>query len=184
MRAAAERRLAGRPGFESVVGTAEDTQLDTASVDLAIAAQAFPWFDPLAARTELQRVLREPGWVALIWNTRQADMTEFLRGYEALLRKHGTDYLHVRHEWRNERSLAMFFPEGFERAVVPNEQLLDFGGLRGRLCSSSYAPPPGDPRHGPMIADLRALFDACVEDGVVRISYDCEILTGRLGAVA
>lgn len=180
MRAAAERRLGGRPGYESVPGTAEDTQLESASVDLAVAAQAFHWFDPLAARAELRRVLREPCWVALIWNTRHVDATEFLRGYEALLRKHGTDYHHVRHEWRNERSLAVLFPEGFERTVVPNEQLLEFEGLRGRLSSSSYAPSPDDPRHGPMIADLHVLYDAHVEGGVVRMSYDCEILTGRL----
>ena len=180
MRAAAERRLRRRSGFRSVAGKAERTGLPTASVDLVVAAQAFHWFDPAAAREELGRVLRPPRWAVLLWNTRHESGTPFLRGYEALLRRHGTDYRQVRHDWKDDGALEVFFPDGYERAVLPNEQVLDYEGLRGRLVSSSYVPLPEDRRHAALMDDLRALFDAHQRGGTVRMTYDCEVVMGRL----
>src|SRR5690606_21299055 len=45
MREAAEKLLGGYPNFKSVNGTAERTTLDSHSVDLVVAGQAFHWFD-------------------------------------------------------------------------------------------------------------------------------------------
>jgi SAM-dependent methyltransferase len=180
MRAAAERRLGGRPAFRSVRGTAERTGLEGASVDLVVAAQAFHWFEPGAARRELGRVLRPPGWVALVWNTRHTKSSDFLRGYEALLLDHGTDYARVRHEWSNRGALDDFFGASWERVVVPNEQILDRAGLKGRTLSSSYLPGPGHPGHTRLLTDLADLFDTYQEGGRVRIEYDCEVFIGRL----
>src|SRR5687768_16889833 len=65
MRAEAERTLGGREGFVSVDGSAEQTTIDDASVDLITAAQAFHWFDVPATRAEFRRILRADGIVAL-----------------------------------------------------------------------------------------------------------------------
>jgi SAM-dependent methyltransferase len=184
MRGAAERRLDGRPGFRSVGGTAERTGLADASVDLVVAAQAFHWFEPARTRAEFARVLGEPKWAALIWNSRHTESTDFLRAYESLLSKHGTNYQEVRHEWKKDGSLEQFFQAGFERAVLPNEQVLDDEGLRGRSASASYLPGPGCLEYDALLADLRALFDAHAVDGRVRLTYDCEIFTGRLRDIA
>lgn len=181
MRLIAERRLGGRAGFRSRAGAAERTGLPAESVDLVVAAQAFHWFDPIAAREESSRILRPPRWAALIWNVRHEDATPFLQGYEALIRRHAIDYARVRQQWGNEAALAVFFDRGFERVVLPNEQVLDFDGLHRRLVSSSYVPAPTDPRHAPMLDDLRALFDAHEDAGAVRMTYDCKVLIGRLG---
>src|SRR6478672_1548569 len=45
MRSEAERTLGGRPGFHSVLGTAEATTLPDGTVDLITCAQAFHWFN-------------------------------------------------------------------------------------------------------------------------------------------
>ena len=87
MRLAAEHLLSSYPRFRSVEGSAEASTLPAASVDLITAGQAFHWFDATAARREFARILKPNGSVALIWNDRQLDSTEFLRGYEALLRQ-------------------------------------------------------------------------------------------------
>ena len=50
MRAAAGEDLRGFPAFVSVAGTAEQTTLPDAGVDLVVAGQAFHWFDPAPAR--------------------------------------------------------------------------------------------------------------------------------------
>src|SRR5258706_16141283 len=60
MRAAAQASLASFEKFRSVPGTAERTGLPDASVDAAIAAQAFHWFRPPETRAEALRVVRPP----------------------------------------------------------------------------------------------------------------------------
>ena len=70
MRAAGLEYLARYPHYEARDGTAEATGLESNSVDLVIAGQAFHWFEPGRFRTESLRVLRPGGWAALIWNDR------------------------------------------------------------------------------------------------------------------
>jgi SAM-dependent methyltransferase len=60
------RRL--HPGIATVVAPAESTGLPSASADLVVAAQAWHWFDPLAATREAVRLLAPGGRVALVWN--------------------------------------------------------------------------------------------------------------------
>lgn len=180
MRGAAGTLFGAYPNFHIVAGTAETTTLPDASVDLVIAGQAFHWFDPLAAGREASRILRGERWAALFWNTRQTDATPFLRAYEELLRRHGTDYGAVRHDRRDAADLARFFDEPHEHRVLDNEQVLDFDALSGRLRSSSYVPAAGEPGHDAMMEDLRAIFDAHASGGVVKMIYDLEIYTGRV----
>jgi hypothetical protein len=143
------------------------------------AAQAFHWFDREPTRREMRRILRGDR-VALFWNSRKTDTTPFLRDYEALLRRFGTDYAEIDHTRVGSESLAPFFGGPFERRVFPNRQVFDLDGLRGRLLSSSYVPGPGRPGHDEMLAELRRLFDRHQEDGRVTFEYDTELYLGRL----
>lgn len=180
MRTAAEKAFAGRENFHSLAAPAEAIPLPNASVDLIVAAQAFHWFDPAGARREFTRLLHPEGKIALLWNVRRLEATPFLRAYEQLLIRYGTDYQRVRHENIGETQLAAFFQGGvFVRHQMPNEQCLDFEGLKGRLLSSSYAPAPGQPGHEEMLQDLAALFAECAEDGRVGFHYDTELYLGR-----
>jgi SAM-dependent methyltransferase len=181
MRLAAERLLAGYGNFRSVEGTAEQTGLPDASIDLVTAMQAFHWFEPTPTAAEFRRILRrESGWVVLVWNDRRTD-SPFLAEYEALLNEYGTDFKTVRHENVDEGRLRQFFDQrGFEKHVLPNEQRLDYAGLEGRLLSSSYVPAVGAPGHAPMVAALKVLFDRHQRGGVVRLLYDTRIYCGRL----
>lgn len=56
------------PGVTTLPGTAENAGLAGNSVDLAVAAQAWHWCDPVAASTEMARVLRPGGVLGLVWN--------------------------------------------------------------------------------------------------------------------
>jgi SAM-dependent methyltransferase len=180
MREAGERLLAGYAGFVSIAGAAEATTLDAASVDLVTAGQAFHWFDPQRARAEFARILRPPRWVALIWNERRQDTTPFLAAYARLVREYATnDRRGQQGEAVAPTVLETFFgPGGYRAARVPNAQVFDFDGLRGRLLSSSYAPMAGYPRHAAMLGELRQLFDAHQADGVVTVEYDTEVYVG------
>jgi SAM-dependent methyltransferase len=179
MRAAADAWLSGFDRYRSVAGTAEATTLDAASVDLVIAAQAFHWFDRKEARREFARILKPRGAIVLLWNSRLPEGSAFLAGYEALLQRYSTDYRWVKETYPDD-ALADWFGDGYERKTVfPNAQLLDFDGLKGRLMSSSYAPKAGDPRHEPMLAALRELFDANAKEGRVNFAYETRVYAGR-----
>ena len=130
MREAGEEFLFAFPTFVSVDGSAETTTLIEASVDFIVVGQAFHWFEPAKARTEFQRILKPHGYVGIIWNERQLDLTPFLRGYEGLLRKFGTDYDKVSESYPSQAQIENFFvPNEVRHLQFPNVQSFDFDGL-------------------------------------------------------
>jgi SAM-dependent methyltransferase len=161
--------------FHSIDGTAEATTLPERSVDIVVAAQAFHWFRPEETRAEFKRILKQGGWVALMWNERQLNTTPFLVDYEQFLLKYANDYTAVRHDNINDLALLEFFGKRFERASFPNAQVLDFAGLRGRAASSSYMPSEGDERFAAMEEDLSGLFAKHAESGRITVFYDTNV---------
>jgi SAM-dependent methyltransferase len=180
MRNAAIARLGADPQFRAVAGAAEATTLPDASVDAVLAAQAFHWFDRPKFRQECLRILKPFGFVALLWNVRRVDGSEFAKGYEALLREFGTDYLTVRHENVVDNELAGFFAVPYESHRFENVQELDHEGLRARLLSSSYVPAVGAPRYKEMLAALDRLFADHQQDDTVDMEYDLHVYAARL----
>ena len=180
MRLAAERLLVAYPKFVSVAGSAEETTLEAQSVNFIVAAQAFHWFDRAQARQEFARILNSDGWVVLIWNERRLDSTPFLRAYEDLLLRYGTDYEKVRHENVAGEIADFFAPLGFQLTNLENYQQFDFQALKGRVRSASYTPEPDNPRFQPMLSELQAIFSAHEEDGTVSFAYDTRVYYGHL----
>lgn len=180
MRVAAENLLRDYSKFQSVNGAAEATTLPAASVNLITAGQAFHWFDAAAARKEFVRILKPEGFVALIWNDRSLDATEFLRDYETLLRKYGTDYAKVQ-EFDPRAQITQFFaPLEFKYKEFPNRQEFGFEGFKGRVLSASYTPEPGNPNFEPMLKALQRLFDSHERNGMVAFDYETRVFYGRL----
>ena len=179
MRLFAERDLTF-PKFVSVEATAEATTLERASVDFITAGQAFHWFDREKAKREFRRILKPEGWVVLIWNERRIDSSPFLRDYENLLLRYGTDYEKVRHENVVSEIAEFYAPETFKLKSVENVQHFDFESLKGRTCSASYTPEPGDSNFAPMISTLEEIFNARKSNGVVHFEYDTKIYYGHL----
>ncbi len=86
------------PGVEAVDGHAESLPLPDASVDVVTVAQAFHWFEASAALTEIARILRPGGGLALLWNERDegtawvAEMSRLIRWHERTVSR----YQHVK----------------------------------------------------------------------------------------
>lgn len=164
-----------------VDGTAEATTLADDSVGLVSAAQAFHWFDTTAVRREWARILQPGGLALVFWNSRLLDASPFLVGYEQLLLEFGTDYTEVAERYQDDDTMRAWFGSGLRGvAQFPNTQYMDAEGLRGRLLSSSYAPPPGHPRHAPMLEALQQLFDAHAVDGRIAFEYHTRAFVGTL----
>ena len=180
MREAAVEFLQDFPNFEAIDGTAENTTLFDNSIDFVIAAQALHWFDETNTRREFKRILKDGGYVVLIWNERQLDTTAFLRGYENLLIEFGTDYEQIRHDNITRETLRDFFQTDFRQAVFHNAQTVDFDGLKGRMLSSSYIPSADDSRYVEMIKNLETLFAEHAENGKIDILYDTKVFYGQI----
>jgi len=181
MRAAGEAFLKRYPRFTSVAGSAEATTLPDESVDFVAAAQAFHWFEKEPTRREFRRILKPGGRVVILWNERLLEETPFLREYEELLRRFGTDYARVHESYpRSEQMLEFFGKNEFTSHALPNGQEFDCAGLSGRLRSSSYAPSAEHPQFEPMMEELRRIFEAHQVDGKVRMEYRTRVYTGRL----
>ena len=181
MRRAGEEYLASYDGFSSIEGSAESTTLADSSIDFVSAGQAFHWFEPSAARSEFMRILKSAGWVVIAWNDRRMEEKRLTREYEELLERFGIDYKRVKDSYPEAHHIRSFFGgDHFQSRDLPNEQALDWDGLRGRLRSSSFAPTEDHPNYAPMMAELDRIFRAHQRDGFVRMEYFTRIYFGEL----
>lgn len=186
---AAMREQLGRvqerfPALAVLPETAERTGIPTADVDLVFAAQAFHWFDPEAFRAEAQRILTPGGGIALAWNDRLTDDSEFSRAYEDLLLACAPDYANVSHKWTaSQEKIASFFEGATVRAsTFDNAQTFGLDGLRGRARSSSYVPAAGTHGHDDFYAKLDDIFERYAENGTVRMVYRTRAWFGVFGS--
>lgn len=166
MRGAAEphARVEWKDGRAEAMGLADE------SVDVVVCAQAFHWFEPVAALAEFARVLRPGGRVALVWNDKDLSHPA-TREYSGLVRTAAASDSamedHTRPEPLFESSLF-----GNARGVGARyEQRLDAEGLVGRAMSASYVPREGE-RLAALVEGLRRVHAEYADSaGLVTLAY-------------
>jgi len=152
--------------------------LPDASVDLATAGQAFHWFDPARAGTEIRRILKPGGWLVLMWNERAPADAGLQADYDALVRRYAPETRRIR---ENDIE-CVFGGRTWRLEQFPNGQQLDGAGLEGRLSSSSYAPLPGTPEHAVMEEAAGQLFGRYQDNGTVTLLYETRVYVGQVGS--
>lgn len=172
MREAAEMELQGFKKFTSIDGAGEKTTLQDRSINLITVAQAFHWIDQDEAKLEFRRILKPPGYVALVWNIRTTD-TPFLSAFEQLKIDFGTDYKATRMLKENDIG-AFFAPACIKFASFPHYQLLSYEAIKGQLLSTSYVPQEGK-KHDEMLGKLDSLFGQFAENRLVKIGYEAKV---------
>jgi ubiquinone/menaquinone biosynthesis C-methylase UbiE len=177
MRNAGEQQLKRYINFRSINGSSEITTIESSSIDLITAGQAFHWFDIGKSKKEFSRILKENGCVLLIWNNRKIDTSLFLKDYEKLLINYSIDYKRVDHKNVNDEILNKFF-KNYKLKIFQNYQVFNFEGLKGRLLSSSYAPMQDHPNYLFMINELEKIFHQNKINGKVKFEYDTELYYG------
>jgi SAM-dependent methyltransferase len=180
MRAAAVAQLCKSAKYHAVDGTAEATTLAADSIDLIVAAQAFHWFDRPTFSAECRRIGRGGAHLLVMWNSRVTSGSEFAEGYDRLLLTYASGYTRVNHQQITFAQISEAFAAPPKLIELHNEQVMDFDLLAARLASSSYSPAIGDPRHEPLMAELRRLFDRTANSGTVKIEYRTELYLGRV----
>ena len=178
MRAAA----APDPRIEWRDGTAEDTGLPAASVDLVVCAQAFHWFHQSEAIAEFRRVLRPGGRLALMWNGRDR-LDPLTRGFvEAIHAVHGEDPVEARLFDPAVVAAGGFAPPRL--ATFEHRHELSLDGLIGRATSASYVPNDGPGREA-LVALLGDLFEQHHDArGIVSMKYVTRLWLASAGEPA
>jgi len=180
MRLAAEKDMCDNYAFHSVNGSAEETTLPDHGIDLITVAQAFHWFDREKCGAEFKRILKPGGKVALIWNRRDKDGSEFMSEYEHTIKRiHGDEVPNFAHDAITDSVFGEFF-ERYERYYFHWAQHFDFDGLWGRAQSSSYSPVAGHPNHEPLKTALKELFDKHQQNSTVDFAYRTELIIGEI----
>ena len=175
MRTAAENFLKNYPNFISIDGSAEDTGLKDKTIDMITAGQAFHWFNIVKTKEEFRRILKQAGWVVLIWNNRKRNSPGFPGDYEQLILKYGKDYKQIKSRATN---IDKFFK--YQKVVFPNHQDVNIEEFKGRINSTSYIPLKNEPIYKKMIIEFEKLFNKYQENEILRIEYDTEIYYGML----
>lgn len=142
------------PDARILEGTAEAIPLADGSLDAVTVAQAFHWFDGEAALTEIARVLRPGGHLALVWNRRdsedplQAAVGELLEPFRAGTPAHGDE------SWRSAFTPAPAFSP-LEIHEVAHAQQVDAEGLVERVASISFVAGLPQDQQAVLLDDVR-----------------------------
>jgi SAM-dependent methyltransferase len=168
--AAMREAASPHPLVEFRDGTAEATNLPSASVDLVTCFQAFHWFDPEPTLLEFHRILKPTGRLAVVWNNRDRD-DEFTDNYSRLVK------LASNHHPAESRITSVdpllanpLFPT-IDCYTFTYRQELDLEGLIGRALSVSYLPREGE-AYQQLISGLEQLYNReCNADGFVYMTY-------------
>ncbi len=182
------------PGVEMVSGTAESIGLPNASVDAVVIAQAFHWFDAARALSELHRVLRPGGRVALVFNMRDESVAWVLALGEAVRRISSGEPQVWDSSWRASLGRSALFGP-WQTASFRHAQVLTPEGVLERAASVSFvAAAPADVRASVLDEVAAALRDDPTTAGrpEVELPYETELLwaerrtinPGSLGIVA
>jgi SAM-dependent methyltransferase len=145
------------PLVEFRQGTAEQTGLDSRSVDLITCCQAFHWFEPIATLSEFHRILKPGGRLALMWNERD-ETDEFTREHNAIISRAADHQFFDSPDRKSAVPLeesSLF--QNFRVYSFPYSRPLNLEGMIGLALSSSYIPKEGE-AHDQMMAEFRSLY--------------------------
>ncbi len=141
-------------GVEALAGAAEAIPVPDASADACTIAQAFHWFEPLAALAEIHRVLRPGSALALLWN-RLDEADPFTAAFTEVLARYRA-HASVGYAWSAGYDRAGLFTP-VELRTFANVQELDAETIADRLASeSSIAVLPAEQRRQ-ALREVRAL---------------------------
>lgn len=166
------------PGVELVDDTAEAIDLPNASVDAIVVAQAFHWFDAIRALSEMHRVLRPGGRVALVFNRRDESVA-WVEGLGEAIRRISSGEPQVwGGDWHDALGrCGLFGPWQTERSR--QVQRLTQDGVMDRVASVSYVAAASPEVREAVLGEVRALLASdplTAGQDEVELPYNTDVL--------
>lgn len=179
MRNMAISSLSGFDKVHFVSGSAEDTLLESGKFDLVTAAQAFHWFDVPKFRSECKRILKNDGYVALLWNTRDVNSKLISEMYD-VFKKYCPDFKGFSNGMKDDSKICEFFTHGFKKLSFKHDIYYSKDGFVKRCLSSSYSLNENDPHYPDYLAALSCLYEKYSENNTVCVNNYSVVYYGRL----
>ena len=181
MRGEAERDLKRFGKFVSLSGSAENTGIESGTVDNITVAQAFHWFDRNLFKKECGRILKADGKVVLVWNCRDEDDETFVKNAEVnkafcpafkgftggMGSKAGYDF-------------SDFFSGDYDVKIFDNSIMLNVEQFIGRNLSSSYAPATDAENCSAYVDALKKLFSERSVNGLLKFPTFTRCYIGKV----
>jgi MOSC domain-containing protein YiiM/SAM-dependent methyltransferase len=166
------------PGVDLLDGTAEAIPLPSGAVDAVVVAQAFHWFDPVRALSEIHRVLRPDGVLALAWNFRD-ESVPWVAELGRLIHALAGDSPQARGgRWRDDLAkVGLFMP--WTCIEVPHRQAMTPDEVLERVASVSFvAAGPASTRATLLeqVARLLATDPATAGHAGIELPYQSEVM--------
>jgi SAM-dependent methyltransferase len=176
-------------GVEFLAGTAEQTPLKNASVDLVTSFQAFHWFDFDKSLQEFRRILKASGRLALAWSLWDQDdlvskeYTRLVFGASKDREHQSQSGMHLKTWFKSIRyqlfwqGLWLPYFTNLQRHEFVSSQSLDFPGLVGLARSQGFTPSEGKGLEK-LVSDLAVFYQRfCDHQGSVRLLYRTYLYT-------
>jgi len=181
-----EMRLMAKPHpqITFLSGTAENTGLAIASVDLVTCFQSFHWFQPEFSLQEFHRILRPHGRTALVWNDKDLSDT-FTAHYRNLIREASNNNPAEKRKSDTLSSTTLAASslfKNFRLLSFTNNQVINLDGLIGRAKSTSYLPQKGD-KYQELVQALGQLHKQFAdENGHVVLRYQTRVYLAEVAS--
>jgi ubiquinone/menaquinone biosynthesis C-methylase UbiE len=149
------------PEAEAMAGTADAIPLEDASADAVVVGEAFHWFCTPEAVTEIARVVRPGGGLALLWNAHDFGGDPWVRAMGELLterRAPGVTPINRKQTglWREAFEGSPFTP--LEHFQTRHEQRTDVDGLVAHIATWSFVGALDDGPRAELVRDLAELL--------------------------
>lgn len=135
----------------------ERTQLPDHSIDIITIASAFHWFDKELSKVEFQRILKEDGYVILLWNSMQRD-SDFAKEYLSTIGRYKIKNTSGIANVDPDKEKYDFFGQDYKKIYYDNWQQFTEEGVIANAISLSYTPSKLDSSYDEFIHELRICF--------------------------
>ena len=177
MRTVAQKALGGCLSIQIVNGSAEGTSLPDGGVDLIVIGDAFHRFRPEAC-TELRRILKDGGWVALFGNPRvKSEFEDVLFSKLAALESLASRTEKAWHRMSTEHLFGVGAIQNLRSRPRPLTR--DWEAFFGAACSGVEAPEPEDEEFTQFEAINREVFEVFAVDGEIPLNYETTVSFGQ-----
>ena len=172
-----EKARKNLPEIRLINATAENTTLDSNSVDVITIAQALHWFNIEEFTKEAKRILKQDGRIAIIYNSID-DSKEIIKEFKQIHKMYCKQYNN--HNRNLNELFESVFKEDYTLSNYYNNQRYTFEEFIGYSFSLSYSLREDDEKYKEYVECLEKLFNKYENNGFIELPMLSKLAFGKI----